>query len=396
MTNAAADMLQPQERKLYHPEAPIVRVLGLGPHKTPHFSDSLEDEPIKVSRPNKIDRNYSGSEYTTWTVFAVVVGLSLTSFFFNAGVSVVARIIPTFHVNNNVESIGPIASHATTTEEKLGSDDIEDAVSMQLTDASVYSLKPSTAFPKLSAKAFLIGDVDSGKIILSKAATSTYPFASVTKLMTVLVAKQVENLHDVATISPAVIATYGTEGELRVGEKIVTGDLVYPMLLESSNDAAEALAEHYGRSEFLALMNQKAATIGMFATNYEDASGLSYKNYGSAQDLLKLSQYIHKVMPEIFDATRIKEYDILNHHWTNHNNFLALSSFAGGKNGFTDEAKHTAVTLFTLPLKSSDGKVSEKRTLAFIILQSDNREGDIATLLNYVQHNVFLDTKISP
>jgi len=386
--------LKPEERRLYHPEAPVVRVLGLGPHKTPHFSDSLSgDEEIKISKP-KLPREHSSTDYGIWTTFAFIVGLSLTQFFFNAGVGVVSKVLPDLdHPVNTGPSQMYSLSGTSTPEERLGSDDIEDAVTIQLTDETLYNLPATAKLPKLSASAYLIGDVQNGKIILESHGTTTYPFASVTKLMTALVAKQVDNLHDTATVTKKVLATYGTEGGLRLGEKIVVGDLVYPMLLESSNDAAEALAEHFGREKFITLMNQKAAAIGMFSTTFDDASGLSYKNKGSVEDLFKLSQHIQLIMPEIFDTTRVRQYQILGHTWSNHNHFLTLSTFAGGKNGYTDEAKRTSVALFKLPLSSKDGKVSQNRTLALIVLHSDNREGDIATLLNYIKRNVFLDSK---
>ena len=386
--------LKPFERKLFHPEAPIVRVLGLGPHKTPHFSDALtEDEPLPASKP-KLPREYDKTDYGVWTAFTFIIGLSLASFFFSAGENILSKVLPggiriEFPQKESVVALNT----ASSTNEKLGSDDIENEISVRLSDEMIYSLKVPSTFPKLSAKAFIVGDLDNGKIILAQKATTTYPFASVTKLMTALVAKQVNNLHDIAVISKATIATYGGEGGLKAGEKIIAGDLIYPMLLESSNDAAEALAAHYGRDEFISLMNQKASAIGMFNTTYADASGLSPKNAGSAEDLFKLAKHIHLVMPEIFDATRVKEYNILNHRWSNHNHFLELSSFAGGKNGFTDEAHRTSVALFTLPLTSSDGKVTQKRTVALIVLRSDNREKDVATLLSYIKRNVFLDTK---
>ncbi len=58
---------------------------------------------------------------------------------------------------------------------------------------------------------------------------------------------------------------------------MVAGDLIYPLLLESSNDAAEALAEHAGRTDFLRKMNQKASSIGMYATWYDKPEGSSYQ-----------------------------------------------------------------------------------------------------------------------
>lgn len=266
--------------------------------------------------------------------------------------------------------------------------DSEDAVTAEVSNAVLYTLKFPTTNLKVTAKAYLIGDVDTGKIIAENNGTTIYPIASVSKLMTIVVSKKSDNLQDVATISKSAVATYGTQGELYAGEKIMAGDLEYPLLLKSSNDAAEALAEHYGLTAFIKLMNQKALELGMKQTSYSDPSGLTPKNVSTVEDLFKLAHFVFKNHPDIFNTTRVRQYSILHHTWTNANHFLALDSFAGGKNGFTDEALQTTVSLFNVKLGNANGGDGGNHTIAIVLLRSSSREGDVYTILNYIRHNV--------
>ena len=131
---------------------------------------------------------------------------------------------------------------------------------------------------KVSADAYLVGDLNTGEVILSKNSNKEYPIASISKLMTALVATEIPNANETASVSKTALATYGTNGNFRTGEKIKTGELLYPLLLESSNDAAEILAEHFGRENFIKKMNQEAQRLSMSKTTYEDPSGLFTNN----------------------------------------------------------------------------------------------------------------------
>ena len=94
-----------------------------------------------------------------------------------------------------------------------------------------YVNKDLIGSPKVSAKAFIVGDLKTGEIILAKNEESKFPIASTSKLMTALVTKELSTPTDVVKVSSRALATYGTNGGLRLGEKIKTLDLVYPMLL---------------------------------------------------------------------------------------------------------------------------------------------------------------------
>jgi D-alanyl-D-alanine carboxypeptidase len=231
----------------------------------------------------------------------------------------------------------------------------------------------------MSAQAYLIGDFETGEIILVKNDGFTSPIASVSKLMTGVVARENMSAQQFATVSRDSYNTYGAQGELTLGEKIRVGELMYPLLIESSNDGAEVIADEYGREKFMELMNKKAIELDMQATYYEDPSGLSPRNVSTVGDLFKLIRYIREQHPEIFDITRVRQYSINKHQWINQNRLAQYASFIGGKNGYIDEARQTTASVFNTELKKG------KRQIVIVILKSNDRNGDVAKLLNYLK-----------
>jgi serine-type D-Ala-D-Ala carboxypeptidase (penicillin-binding protein 5/6) len=269
---------------------------------------------------------------------------------------------------------------ATSTEQK-GSDE-----KGMILPVSLYNVKGKPAY--INGDAYLVGDVDTGEIILAKESEEVYPIASVSKLTTALVAIDHFTSKQEVTVTKSALATYGPSGGLRVGEKVKALDLLYPLLLESSNDVAQLISEQFEIGEFAKLMNQKVQSLEMTKTSYEEASGLSAKNVSTAGDLFKLAQYIYSEAPNLLDITRIREFSLMNHTWNNYNFFLKDKMFIGGKNGYTDEALRTGVELFEIPIKK--GTTTENHTIAIIVLHTDTREQDITRLLDFLKKSVTL------
>ena len=96
-----------------------------------------------------------------------------------------------------------------------------------------YFTRPLAEKLKVSARAYLVGDLETGEIILSKNEKEELPIASVSKLMTALVATETLPKDTTALVSKGALATEGGNGDLRLGEKIKSGDLLYPLLLQS-------------------------------------------------------------------------------------------------------------------------------------------------------------------
>lgn len=228
------------------------------------------------------------------------------------------------------------------------------------------------SLPALSARSFEIADAITGEVYLEKNADKRYPIASVTKLMTALVAH----------------STYGINEEVEIpgGERYVIGDLYYPLFLRSDNGVAHAIAAHGGTPAFLARMNTQARALGMYHTSYQDSSGLSPKNISTAHDLLVLGQYLYRekrFLLEISGTDRMTITSSRGHVWNmkNQNKLASDAHFVGGKLGYTDEAGQTSLALFTVPV---DGEV---RVVAVVILKSQDWKQDTRTLLTWFQEN---------
>jgi len=238
--------------------------------------------------------------------------------------------------------------------------------------------------PKVSAEAYLVGDLGTGEVILVKNGEVKFPIASVSKLMTALVAKEIVKDTDTVRVSKRAVATYGGNGELKVGEKIKINDLVYPLLLESSNDAAEAIAEFFDREKFLSKMNEGAKSLGMLNTSFEDPSGLSEKNQSTVADIFKLTGYLSREKPDLFAVTDLKGYSVGRHHWSNISQFLNKKEYLGGKSGYIDESLQTVTSVFSLPLGENTS-----RPIGITLLRSKDRKKDVESIIKYLGRNVY-------
>lgn len=244
--------------------------------------------------------------------------------------------------------------------------------------------------PNIEIQAFsaLILDIESEKILYQKNIEEKIPIASLTKLMTALIILETTDLDKIVTVSKKAVETYGKMGKLRVGEKISVKNLLYALLIESSNDAAVSLAENYGNEfsqndrldEFVDLMNKKALELGLKNTHFVDPSGLNPDNISTAWDLSQLTKFILN-KPLIWEILQIPAIDVYsadglyNHHLVNSNKLLGhLSGVVGGKTGYTEEAKECMI----LVIKEKDSNI------IFVLLKSPDRFKEMKELVNWV------------
>lgn len=230
---------------------------------------------------------------------------------------------------------------------------------------------------RITADVYLLKNLTKDEVIAEQDSDRLLPIASITKLVTAVVARQLVPEYTKIELTPQIILTYGNTAGFRAGEIFTAGDLIYPLLMVSSNDAAEALARHFGRKNFVKSMNDFAQSIGAYRTYFADPSGLSAKNASSANDQAIILEWIAKNDPEILEITKVKSKTIRSHTWVNPAHFLSWSYYMGGKNGFTDEAGRTAATLFRLG--------PNKDVYAIIVLGSDNRDADMERLISKVK-----------
>lgn len=215
---------------------------------------------------------------------------------------------------------------------------------------------------KLYAKAAVLMDADSGRVLYGKNETEVLPMASTTKIMTCILALEYGNPDEIVEVSSYAASMPKVKLYVKQGEQYRLGDLLYSLMLESHNDSAVVIAEAVGGSveEFAAMMNQKARDIGCFDSYFITPNGLdavvndSGKIHSTtAADLAKIMAYCVTDSPmkeQFLEITRTVGYDftdasgIRNFHCTNHNAFLGMMEEAlSGKTGFTNNAGYCYV-----------------------------------------------------
>ncbi|QHT60494.1 D-alanyl-D-alanine carboxypeptidase [Paenibacillus lycopersici] len=199
-------------------------------------------------------------------------------------------------------------------------------------------------------------DVESGRLLYSHNGDKPMLIASLTKIMTAIVAIEHGKLSDMVETSVRAAGKEGSSIYLRRGEKMSLHNLLYGLMLRSGNDAATAIAEHVGGSEegFVHLMNAKAEMLGLAHTQFMNPSGLDAEgHYSSANDLAKLTAYALKnpVFKEIV-KTRSKSApnpnDQWDYSWKNKNKMLAMYEGADGvKTGYTKKSLRCLVSSAT-------------------------------------------------
>lgn len=236
--------------------------------------------------------------------------------------------------------------------------------------------------PKFSAKSVLIYDPESNADLYTENVNAQLPIASLTKLMTALVAMQSPNFDRPIKLTKADQLNIAPYLHLTAGDIVRPADLVKAMLVGSANDAALTLANHFPNStDFIAAMNQKAQELGMVHTHYTTPIGFDTPgNYSTAADLKILVNYalVNFPYPEIwqnknyyFVSMTGKEYFILNSNSLVYQHPEIFSI----KTGNTVEALGSMIVL------AKDAPSG--RTVITLVLDSDQREADTLTAVNY-------------
>jgi D-alanyl-D-alanine carboxypeptidase (penicillin-binding protein 5/6) len=239
--------------------------------------------------------------------------------------------------------------------------------------------------PSLNAKAYILIDVNSGKIIAEKNSEEKLPPASLTKIMTLYVVsnalKQNQiHLNDPVRISHDAWKTAGSRMFVKEGQQVTIKELLKGIIVDSGNDACAALAEHLGGSEsgFAELMNYQAKQLGMTHTHFTDSTGLPNPDlYTTAKDLAILSRALINNFPEYYHWYKQKWFTFNGIRQANRNRLLWRDNQVDGvKTGHTDEAGFCLV---------SSAKHGDMRILS-VLLGSPNdtsRADDSERLLNY-------------
>lgn len=153
------------------------------------------------------------------------------------------------------------------------------------------------AVPSVNARAFLVEDAKTGAVLAQSNASASVPIASLTKLMTVLIAlRSGVRVNDIVTVQRAAAEVGESTIHLRPGERISVGDLLKGALIQSANDAADALADYVAAGNtqaFVAKMNAEARTLHLRGTHFARPDGLDAPHhYSTARDVTKLARLV--------------------------------------------------------------------------------------------------------
>ena len=201
--------------------------------------------------------------------------------------------------------------------------------------------------PTIAAKAHVLLDFNSGKVLTEGNVDMRVEPASITKLMTAYIIYGAMKRGDITpetlvTISEKAWRMQGSKMFVRVGNQVKVDDLLKGMIIQSGNDATIALAEHIAGSEdaFANMMNHEAQRLGMTGTHFVNSTGWPDANhYSTARDLANLMAAVIRDFPEQYVREREKEFVWNNIKQINRNRLLWRDSTVdGGKTGHTESA----------------------------------------------------------
>lgn len=249
-----------------------------------------------------------------------------------------------------------------------------------------YPVSLTNIYPQdeVSARGIVILDPDSGATLFQRNADESLSPASTTKILTALVALDAYSLDDVVTVQTVVNS--GQVMGLVPGEQITVEYLLYGALIQSGNDAAWALAEHYkgGVDAFITAMNVKAQSLHLTASHFTNPVGYDNPDHKmTATDLARLSAFAltNHTIAKIVAIPQITISDVSRtrfHALTNVNQLLGKIPGVGGiKTGWTEEAGENLVTLVT----------RNGHSVIIVVLKSADRFKDTSYLIDWVFSN---------
>ena len=235
---------------------------------------------------------------------------------------------------------------------------------------------------------YLAADMENNFVFAKNNAASKHSIASITKLISALVAVEYINVEREVKIDSSMLASTSIP-RLEEGERITVLDLLKFLLLESSNEAAEAISAPMGKKQFIELMNTKSAAIGMQDSYFADAAGVLSANVSTAEDLFHLAKYLYYNRSFVLDMSMGSEnriaYGLSRYQdLQNLNHISGTSNMIGGKTGLSSSAGDSMLAIFDTQIGG------QKRPIAIVVLGSDDAKRDVVALLKYIRENFAL------
>ena len=262
--------------------------------------------------------------------------------------------------------------------------------------ARCFAQTPTTipTAPNVEARAYIVVDYRTDKILAAKDAVARVEPASLTKLMTAYIVFQELaagklKLDEQVTVSEHAWRSEGSRTFIELGKPVSVQDLILGMIVQSGNDATIALAERIAGTEetFAQMMNADAKRLGMTGSHFENSSGLpSAQHYTTARDLSLLAIAMIREYPQYYKWFSVREFEHNGIKQQNRNGLLEKDPTVDGlKTGHTDSAGYCLVT----------SALRDGMRLVSVVMGSTSmkaREYASAALLNY--GFTFYDTKL--
>lgn len=241
----------------------------------------------------------------------------------------------------------------------------------------------SSVAPAVSGKSAYVYDLATEEVLFAKNESTRLPMASLTKIMTAIIALEHKNANDAYNVQVRDLVGEDSMG-LVTGETLSLEELLYGLILHSGNDAAEVLADNFpeGRNAFIHSMNLKAQALGLTNTHFTNPTGLEGdgQQYTTAEDLVVMTRYALTNFPIFDQVASTFDYYIpptaTHQAYSLENETNLLTSYPGVKGvktGYTPEAGLCLVTY----LEYGGHKIIA------VLLGSDDRRGEMKELLDY-------------
>ncbi len=228
----------------------------------------------------------------------------------------------------------------------------------------------------ISTDVWGIFDPETGVILAGNNTETVRPIASITKLFTAHTVLQSEAVDEPVTVVYQDVVTEGEAGKLEAGDKMTRRELLFPLLIESSNDAGAALRRSLGDT-YASLLEETVADLSLSHTVITDPAGLDRGNTSTVHDIAAFTSYLRREEPYLFDITRLSMYVGEETGWINNNPVHDIPGFLGGKHGYTPEAGRTFVGVFRID--------SIDRDVGVVILGSVSLRQDVTDLLEAIE-----------
>ncbi len=248
----------------------------------------------------------------------------------------------------------------------------------------------------ISSQCGILMEQTTGRVLYEKCANDQMYIASITKILTTVVAIENAPLDAWVEISDNVTRQEGSALYLTLGDQVKLIDLLYGLMLRSGNDAAMAIAEFVGGNEadFVKMMNEKAKEIGMTNSIFQNPSGLDETTYNlsTAKDMALVMQYAmnNPIFREITGTKTHKATTKNDMTYVWHNKHKLVTGYyeyaIGGKTGFTKQARRTLVT----------SARKDEMELIVVTLKAGDDWNDHMSLFNYGFDNYEVQTIMEP